>query len=57
MRFNVGKMLERLVPVLDSAVVEQTVRPVLTEQLDDQDADVRFFARQALVAADSKMVT
>lgn len=56
-RFNVGKMLERLMPVLDSAVVEQTVRPVLTEQLEDPDADVRYFAQQALAAADNKMVS
>jgi serine/threonine-protein phosphatase 2A regulatory subunit A len=56
-RFNVGKMLERLMPVLDSAVVEATVRPVLAEQLEDPDADVRYFAQQALAAADNKMVS
>ncbi len=27
-RFSVGKMLERLVPLLESAVVEASVRPV-----------------------------
>jgi hypothetical protein len=53
----VGKMLERLMPVLDSAVVEHTVRPVLAEQLEDPDADVRYFAQQALAAADNKMVS
>jgi serine/threonine-protein phosphatase 2A regulatory subunit A len=56
-RFNVGKMLERLMPVLDSAVVEHTVRPVLAEQLEDPDTDVRYFAQQALAAADNKMVS
>ncbi len=48
-RFNVAKMLERLVPLLEAQVMDQTVRPVLQELTEDPDTDVRFYASQALV--------
>ena len=48
-RFNVAKMLERLVPLLEAQVTDQSVRPVLQELTEDPDTDVRFYASQALV--------
>ena len=56
-RFNVAKMLERLVPLLEAQVMDQTVRPVLQELKEDPDTDVRFYAGQALAACDNKMVS
>ena len=40
---------ERLVPLLEAQVMDQTVRPVLQELTEDPDTDVRFYASQALV--------
>ena len=56
-RFNVAKMLERLVPLLEAQVMEQTVRAVLQELSEDPDSDVRFYASQALAVCDNKMVS
>ena len=55
-RFNVAKMLERLVPLLEAQVMDQTVRPVLQELTEDPDTDVRFYASQALVRYRSSSV-
>jgi len=38
-------------------VVEQTIRPCLTELNEDADPDVRYFASQALQACDQVMVS
>lgn len=51
-KFNVAKMLERLVPSVPGPVVDQTVRPCLLELMEDSDVDVRFYAKQALAACD-----
>jgi serine/threonine-protein phosphatase 2A regulatory subunit A len=52
-KFNVAKMLEKIVPLVDPAVVDQTIRPCLTELSEDGDSDVRFYAKQAMYACDS----
>jgi serine/threonine-protein phosphatase 2A regulatory subunit A len=41
-------MLQRLVPLVDAAVAEHTIKPCLLELAEDPDVDVRFFAQQAL---------
>lgn len=51
-KFNVAKMLERIVPLLERPVVELSVKPALSELCEDGDMDVRFYARQALYACD-----
>ena len=51
-RFNVAKMLERLVPLVDASVVERTIKPCLLELHEDVDVDVRFYALQALNSCD-----
>eukprot|EP00798_Chlamydomonas_sp_ICE-L_P031361 gene31361-6522_t len=53
-KFNVAKMLEKLVPLLDRKVVEHAIRPCLVDLSEDQDIDVRFYARQALFTCDGK---
>lgn len=52
-KFNVAKMLEKVVPLVDNAVIEQTIKPCLHELSDDPDMDVRFYARQALYTCDN----
>ena len=54
-KFNVAKMLERLVPLVDAAVVQKTIKPCLLELQRDSDVDVRFFAGQALSSCDAVM--
>jgi serine/threonine-protein phosphatase 2A regulatory subunit A len=56
-KFNVAKMLERIAPLVDSNVISSTVKPCLTELAEDADADVRFYARQALQACDNIAMT
>ncbi len=51
-KFNVAKMLQRITPLLDRQIIERTIKPCLSELCDDADMDVRFYARQALYAAD-----
>ncbi len=55
-KFNVAKVLERVAPLVDNSVVQQTIKPCLSELCDDPDADVQFFARQALHACDGMQV-
>lgn len=47
-KFTVAKMLERLVPLVDAAVAEHTIKPCLLELSEDSDVDVQFFAQHAL---------
>lgn len=54
-KFNVAKMLQSMIPTVDSSVVESTIRPCLVELNEDPDVDVRFFAAQALQACDQVM--
>ncbi|CAI5500728.1 unnamed protein product [Closterium sp. Naga37s-1] len=55
-RFNVAKMLQSFIPIVEPSVVEQTIRPCLLELNEDPDPDVRYFANQALQACDQVMV-
>jgi serine/threonine-protein phosphatase 2A regulatory subunit A len=54
-RFNVAKLMEKVVPIVDGAVVQQTIRPCLLELAEDPDMDVRFYAKRALTACDSQL--
>lgn len=51
-RFCVAKIMQELMTarVIENSVVEQTIKPCLQELIEDSDADVRFFASQALEA-------
>ncbi|XP_009618259.1 protein phosphatase PP2A regulatory subunit A-like [Nicotiana tomentosiformis] len=49
-KFNVAKVLQSLIPIVEQSVVETTIRPCLVELSEDPDVDVRFFANQALQA-------
>ncbi len=49
-------MLQRITPLLDRQIIERTIKPCLSELCDDADMDVRFYARQALYAADGTAV-
>ncbi|KAL9259653.1 Serine/threonine-protein phosphatase 2A 65 kDa regulatory subunit A beta isoform-like protein [Drosera capensis] len=52
-KFNVAKVLQSLVPIVDQSVIENTIRPCLVELNEDPDVDVRFFANQALHSIDN----
>ena len=54
-RFNVAKLMEKVAPIVDGAVVEQTIRPCLRELSEDKDGDVRFYAQRALTVCDSQL--
>ncbi|KAE8716074.1 hypothetical protein F3Y22_tig00110156pilonHSYRG00326 [Hibiscus syriacus] len=47
-KFNVAKVLQSFVPIVDQSVVEATIRPCLVELSEDPDMDVRYFATQGL---------
>ncbi|VAI16872.1 unnamed protein product [Triticum turgidum subsp. durum] len=52
-KFNVAKVLQSLVPILD----QSTVKPCLVELSEDPDVDVRYYANQALQACDQIMMS
>ncbi|CAN6876006.1 unnamed protein product [Brassica oleracea var. botrytis] len=56
-KFNVAKVLQSLIPIVDQSVVEKTIRPGLVELSEDPDVDVRFFANQALQSIDNVMMS
>ncbi|CAN4121879.1 unnamed protein product [Withania somnifera] len=56
-KFNVAKVLQSLVPIVDHLVVEKTIRPSLVELAEDPDVDVRFYANQALQSIDNVMMS
>jgi len=56
-KFNVAKVLQSLIPILDQSVVEKTLRQCLVELSEDPDVDVRYYANQALQACDQMMVS
>ncbi|CAK7349749.1 unnamed protein product [Dovyalis caffra] len=56
-KFNVAKVLQSLIPIVDPSVVEKTIRPCLVELTEDPDVDVRFFATQALQSSDHVMMS
>lgn len=48
-RFNVAKTVAVLIPLIDSNLVQQKVKPILNKLFnEDADRDVKFFAGQAL---------
>ncbi|KAE8657452.1 Serine/threonine-protein phosphatase 2A 65 kDa regulatory subunit A beta isoform [Hibiscus syriacus] len=47
-KFNVAKVLQSFVSIVDKSVVEATIRPCLVELSEDPDVDVRYFATQGL---------
>ncbi|MBA0806472.1 hypothetical protein Gohar_005923 [Gossypium harknessii] len=55
-KFNVAKVLQSLIPIVDQSVVEKTIRPCLVELSEDPDVDVRYFATQALQSSDQQMM-
>ncbi|CAH8363657.1 unnamed protein product [Eruca vesicaria subsp. sativa] len=56
-KFNVAKVLQSLIPIVDQSVVEKTIRPGLVELSEDPDVDVSFFANQALQSIDNVMMS
>ncbi|MBA0831055.1 hypothetical protein Goarm_015545 [Gossypium armourianum] len=56
-KFNVAKVLQSLIPLVDQSVVEKTIRPCLVELSEDPDVDVRFFATQALESCNQVMMS
>ena len=49
-RFNVAKMLQRLLSLVEPHVVEQTIKPCLQQLTEDSDVDVKYYAKVALTA-------
>ena len=49
-RFNVAKMLQRLLMLAEPHIVEQTIKPCLQQLTEDSDVDVNYYARVALAA-------
>ncbi|CAH8358477.1 unnamed protein product [Eruca vesicaria subsp. sativa] len=47
-KFNVAKLLQSLIPIVDQSVVDKTIRQCLVDLSEDPDVDVRYFANQAL---------
>ncbi|CAH8354079.1 unnamed protein product [Eruca vesicaria subsp. sativa] len=56
-KFNVAKVLQSLIPIVDQSVVEKTIRPGLVELSEDPYVDVSFFANQALQSIDNVMMS
>ncbi|KAI7978932.1 Serine/threonine-protein phosphatase 2A 65 kDa regulatory subunit A beta isoform [Camellia lanceoleosa] len=55
-KFNVAKVLQSLIPIVDQSVVEKTIRPCLVELSEDPDVDVRYFASQAMQATTDQVM-
>uniref|UniRef100_A0A803NCD1 Phosphatase PP2A regulatory subunit A/Splicing factor 3B subunit 1-like HEAT repeat domain-containing protein n=1 Tax=Chenopodium quinoa TaxID=63459 RepID=A0A803NCD1_CHEQI len=55
-KFNVAKVLQSFIPIVDQSVVEKTIKPCLIELSEDPDVDVRFFATQALQLTDQAVM-
>nr|BAD94039.1 phosphoprotein phosphatase 2A regulatory subunit A [Arabidopsis thaliana] len=51
-KFNVAKLLQSLIPIVDQSVVDKTIRQCLVDLSEDPDVDVRYFANQALNSID-----
>ncbi|KAF2602446.1 hypothetical protein F2Q70_00026811 [Brassica cretica] len=47
-KFNVAKLLQSLIPIVDQSVVDKTIRQCLVELSEDPGVDVCYFANQAL---------
>ncbi|KAJ0488953.1 putative armadillo-like helical protein [Helianthus annuus] len=53
-KFNVGKVLQSFIPLVDQL---KGIRPCLVELAEDPDVDVRYFANQALQSIDQVMMS
>ncbi|CAN6811472.1 unnamed protein product [Brassica oleracea] len=51
-KFNVVKLLQSLIPIVDQSVVEKTIRQCLVDLSENPDVDVRYFANQAICFID-----
>uniref|UniRef100_A0A0D3B1K8 Condensin complex subunit 1 C-terminal domain-containing protein n=1 Tax=Brassica oleracea var. oleracea TaxID=109376 RepID=A0A0D3B1K8_BRAOL len=51
-KFNVAKLLQSLIPIVDQSVVEKTIRQCLVDLSEDPDVDFRYFANQAICSID-----
>lgn len=49
-RFNVAKMLQRLLSLVEPHVAEQQIKPCLQQLVEDSDMDVKYYAKVALAA-------
>lgn len=49
-RFNVAKTLQALIPKMEASTVVSQVKPCLHSLSSDSDADVKYYATQALTA-------
>ena len=49
-RFNVAKMLQRLLSLVEPHVAEQQIKPCLQQLMEDSDMDVKYYAKVALAA-------
>jgi len=47
-RFNICKAMKKMTPAMDQAAVGNRIRPMLQTMCEDPDADVKYFAGQAL---------
>lgn len=47
-RFNVAKTLQKIAPALDESTIKSQIKPVLDKLNGDADADVKYFAQEAL---------
>jgi len=51
-RFNAAKVLEQMLPFLNTSMVDQLVKPHLNQLMSDPDQDVRYFATRAMNACE-----
>jgi len=51
-RFNAAKVLEQMLPFLNTSMVDQLVKPHLNQLMSDPDQDVRYFATKAMNACE-----
>ncbi|KAF2583021.1 hypothetical protein F2Q68_00005626 [Brassica cretica] len=51
-KFNVAKLMQTLIPIVDQSVVDKIIRQCLVDLSEDPDVDVRYFANQALRSID-----
>ena len=47
-RFNVSKAIERMIPSVQDSTLASNVKPMLQTMCEDPDADVKYYAAQAL---------
>ncbi|KAK4361978.1 hypothetical protein RND71_017219 [Anisodus tanguticus] len=56
-RLNVAKVLKSLASAVDQSVVEKSIRPCLNELEENEDADVQYYAKEALQAIDKLTIS